>query len=85
MTPEEMQDEILSLQSRLTDAETERDTLRETNNQLTADIERVRKKNQEYFDRLTQQYTPQYNPNNPQENPQDDIPSCEEFATTLKI
>lgn len=80
MTPEEMQEKILELQEKLTETETERDTLLENNKALTEDVERVRALNQKYFEKLSMQDTPENN--EPKEEP---VPTCEEFAKTLPI
>ena len=81
-TLEEAQAEIIRLNEVLTETQNERDTLSQNNNELTVDNDRLRKLNQSYFNKLSAQF-----PN--QENKTDDddkeVPSCEEFAKTIKI
>lgn len=82
MTLEEAQAQILEQQERITALENERDTLSQNNATLTADLERVRTLNQQYFNKLTAFYSPQQDkPNN--EDPE--VQTCEEFAKTLNI
>ena len=80
-TLEAAQAEILRLQQVNTELENERDTLSENNKTLTTDLERVRTLNQDYFNRLTQQYSKQEEG----EKDPDPPPTCEEFAKTLNI
>ncbi len=81
-TLEDAQSMILDLQQRLTEVETERDSLLQNNTQLEADLSRVRTKNQEYFEKLSSYYSPTPNKNN---EPEKEVASCEEFATNLTI
>lgn len=77
-TIEEARAEIVRLQGRLTEVETERDTLSRNNETLTADLARVRTLNTEYFERLQQQYLKPDAPEEPEP-----VPSCEEYAETI--
>ena len=81
-TLEDAQSMILDLQQRLTEVETERDSLSQNNAQLSADLARVRTKNQEYFEKLSSYYSP--TPDKPNE-PEKEVESCEEFAAKLTI
>lgn len=78
-TIEEARAEILRLQEQLTQTETERDTLSQNNETLSADLSRVRALNQQYFEKLSQQYL---KPDEPEE-PDTPSPSCEDFAKTI--
>ena len=82
MTLEEAQAEILRLQEENTEVKNERDTLSQNNAALTADLENVRKLNQQYFNKLTAQYSQQEGKT---DEGDEEAPSCEEFAKTLKI
>ena len=79
---EDAQAEILRLNERLTEVETERDSLSQNNTQLAADLARVRTKNQEYFEKLSSYYSPTPGKTKEQE---EEVVSCEEFAKTLTI
>lgn len=81
-TLDEAQAEILRLNERLTEVETERDSLSQNNAALTDELGRVRTLNQQYFNKLSAQYTEQEDENNDDEP---EVPSCEDLArTTLK-
>lgn len=80
MTLEDAQAEIIRLNEELTRVTNERDSHSQTSAKLTADNERLRKLNQEYFNKLTAQYSP--TPKDPEPEPE---PTCEEFAKNLKI
>lgn len=81
MTLEEAQEQIVTLTERVTELETERDTLSKNNTDLTADLERVRTLNQKYFEKLSMQTLTK-----PENNDEDKEPvSCEEFAKTIKF
>ena len=82
MTLEEAQEQIVTLQASLTEITTERDALRTNNENLTADLNRVRELNQRYFARLSQQFAP---PGSDQQNEEPHAPTCEDFARSLKI
>lgn len=81
-TLEDAQAEIIRLNEVLTETKNERDTLSQNNETLTADNDRLRKLNQNYFNKLSAQYSPQENKNNNQE---EEVPSCVEFAKTINI
>lgn len=80
-TLEDAQAEIIRLNEVLTETKNERDTLSQNNETLTADNDRLRKLNQNYFNKLSAQYSPQENKNNNEE----EVPSCVEFAKTINI
>lgn len=82
MTIEEAQEQIVNLQGTITELTNERDTLRTNNENLTADLNRVRELNQRYFERLSQQFVP---PGSGPQNEEQTAPSCEDFARSLKI
>ena len=79
-TLETAQAEILRLQEENTRLTNERDTLSQNNETLTGELAQVRTLNQEYFNKLTQQYSPQE-----KEEEEEEPPTCEEFAKTLNI
>lgn len=81
-TLEEAQAEIIRLNEALTETKNERDTLSQNNATLTADLESVRKLNQQYFNKLSQQYIPEADKT---DNDEKEVPTCEEFAKTLNI
>ena len=79
-TLEEAQAEIIRLNDQLTERTNERDTLSQNNNQLQQDNERLRTLNQNYFNKLSQQYS------EPDKGKEENPPlSCEEFAKTINI
>lgn len=82
MTLEEAQAQIVNLTEKLTEVETERDTLSKNNETLTADLERVRTLNQRYFEKLQAQTLG--NPAN-KEPEDEEVPTCEEFAKTITL
>ena len=82
MTLEEAQEQIINLNEQLTEITNERDALRANNENLTADLNRVRELNQRYFKRLSQQFVP---PGSNSVNEEPTAPSCEDFARKLKI
>lgn len=82
MTLEEAQAQILEQQERITALENERDTLSQNNATLSADLERVRTLNQQYFNKLTAFYSPQQDKITDGEK---EVQTCEEFAKTLNI
>lgn len=78
-TLEDAQAEVLRLQEEVTRLENERDTLSQNNDTLTADVERLRTLNQNYFNKLSAQYSHQ-----PEKEEEDEEPmSCEDFAKTI--
>ena len=81
-TIEEARAEILRLNEELTARTNERDTLSQNNATLTTELESVRKLNQQYFNKLSQQYIPQEDKT---DNEDKEVPSCEDFAKTLNI
>lgn len=81
MTLEEAQAEIIRLNEELTARTNERDTLSQNNTTLTQELDSVRKLNQQYFNKLSQQYTQQEKDEEEEKPPV----SCEEFAKTLNI
>lgn len=76
-TIEEARAEILRLQDQVTELTNERDTLSQNNADQAQELEKVRKLNQQYFNKLSQQHTP--TPEDP-EDEEPEIPSCEAFA-----
>ena len=80
-TLEEARAEILRLNEELTTAQTERDNYSTQVSELTAENEKVRELNQQYFLKLSAQYKP--TPKD--EDEEQDAPSCEDFARTLTI
>ena len=81
MTLEEAQAQIVELTEKVTELETERDSLFQKNETLTADIDRVRTLNQRYFEKLQAQTLGKPE----QEDEDEDVPTCEEFAKTINI
>lgn len=82
MTLEEAQAEILRLQEENTEVKNERDTLSQNNAALTADLEKVRQLNQQYFNKLSAQYSA---PAGKTDEGDEEAPTCEDFAKTLKL
>lgn len=82
MTLEEAQAEIVRLNDELTERTNERDTLSENNKTLTEDNERLRKLNQNYFNKLSAQFPAKEDKNNDEDK---EVQSCEEFAKTITI
>lgn len=78
-TLEEAQAEIIRLNEECTRLTNERDTFSHDNETLKQEAERLRTLNQNYFNKLSQQYV------NPQPDPEPQAMSCEEFARNLKI
>lgn len=80
-TIEAAQAEVLRLQEENTRLENERETLSQNNATLSADLDRVRTLNQQYFNKLQAQYSP-----SPEKEQEEDEPvSCEEYAKTIKF
>lgn len=79
---EDARAEILRLQGRVTELETENGSLSQNNNELSEELTRVRALNQNFFERLSQQVLPPDNGNDPDPEP---VKSCEEYATTITI
>jgi FtsZ-binding cell division protein ZapB len=82
MTLEQAQAKILELQEQNAQLTNERDTLSQNNADLTGELETVKKLNQQYFNKLSQQYIPTEDKNDDDEV---EVPSCEDFAKTLHI
>lgn len=82
MTLEEAQAEIVRLNDELTERTNERDTLSENNKTLSEDNERLRRLNQNYFNKLSAQFPTRDDKKNNQE---EEVVSCEEFAKTITI
>lgn len=81
MTLEEAQAEIVRLNEELTERTNERDTLSQNNKSLTDDNERLRKLNQNYFNKLSAQFPAKEDKNDDEK----EVLSCEEFAKNIKI
>ena len=79
MTLEEAQAEIIRLNEALTERTNERDTLSQNNETLTQENNSLRSLNQQYFNKLSAQYSPEK-----EEPEEDEVPSCEDFAKSLK-
>lgn len=82
MTLEEAQAEIVRLNDELAERTNERDTLSQNNATLTEDNERLRKLNQKYFNRISEQFPGHANEKDDGEK---EVLTCEEFAKTLNI
>lgn len=81
-TLEEAQAEIVRLNDVLTERTNERDTLSENNKNLIADNDRLRKLNQNYFNRISAQFPTE---DDKKDNEEKEVVSCVEFAKTLSI
>lgn len=81
MTLEEAQEQIVNLTEKVTELTNERDTLSKNNDEMKADLERVRTLNQKYFEKLSMQTFADQGKEEDDEEPV----SCEEFAKTLSI
>lgn len=79
MTLEEAQAKILELQEANAQLTTEKETLSQNNADLTGELETVKKLNQQYFNKLSQQFLPTEDKTDDEEV---EVPSCEEFAKT---
>ena len=82
MTLEEAQAEIVKLNDKITELTNERDSLSQNNNSLTEDNERLRKLNQNYFNKLSAQFSTQEDKKDKEDK---EVVSCVEFAKTLSI
>lgn len=80
MTLEQAKAKILELQETNTKLTNERDTLSQDKTQLSQELDDVKKLNQQYFNKLSQQFFPQEDKN---DEPEKEVPSCEEFAKSL--
>ena len=81
-TLEEAREEIIRLRDELSTAITERENYSNRVNELTETLEKVRELNQRYFLRLSGEPLNIHQPGN-DDDP--DVPTCEEFASTLTI
>lgn len=81
-TLEEARAEIIRLQEENTRLTNERDTLSQNNTTQAQELESVRRLNQEYFNKLSQQFIPTPDKN---DNEEEEVPTCEDFAKTLNI
>jgi FtsZ-binding cell division protein ZapB len=82
MTLEEAQAKILELQEQNTKLTNEKETLSQNNADLSTELESVKKLNQQYFNKLSQQFIPTEDKNDKDEP---EVPSCEDFAKSLNI
>mgnify|MGYP002519492836 CR=1 FL=1 len=82
MTLEEAQAEIVRLNEELTERTNERDSLSHENNVLFEDNERLRKLNQNYFNKLSAQFDAK---DDKKQDDEKECPTCEEFAKTIII
>lgn len=80
-TVEAAQAEILRLNGRITELETERDVLSQDKETLAKDLDKSRKLNQDYFNQLSVQYSQ----DKEEEEEEEEALSCEDFARTLDI
>ena len=80
-TLEDAQERIVELEEQLAQEQENARTLSQNNENLTADVERLRTLNQKYFNKLIAQEE--------QEDKEDDedeeVLSCEDFAKTIKL
>lgn len=81
-TIEEAQAEILRLNEELATRTTERDTLSQDNERLTKERDKSREIAHQYFLKLNQQYSPRQED---QGSADPDVPSCEDYAKTIKL
>ena len=81
-TLEAAQAEILRLNEQVTELTNERDTLSQNNTTLTGELESVRKLNQQYFNKLSQQFV---NQDDSDQGDSDQEESLEDYAKTLDI
>lgn len=81
-TLEEARAEILRLNEENTRLTNERDTFSQNNETLTQELNQVRTLNQQYFNKLTQQYS---SVASGEDDEDEEAPTCEEFAKTLTI
>ena len=80
MTLEQAKAKILELQEKVTEVTNERDALSQDKTNLSQELTEVKQLNQQYFNKLSQQFFPQEDKNNYEEK---EVPSCEEFAKSL--
>ena len=77
-TIEEARAEILKLQDQVTELTNERDTLSQNNADQARELESVRKLNQQYYNKLSQQNSAHEDED--QEDQEPKTPTCEEIA-----
>lgn len=82
MTLEEAQAQILQLQEEKAALTNERDTLSQNNTELAQELDSVRKLNQQYFNKLSQQFISAEDKKDDEEK---EVLSCEDFARSLNI
>lgn len=82
MTLEEAQAQILQLQEEKAALTNERDTLSQNNTELAQELDSVKKLNQQYFNKLSQQFIPAEDKKDDEEK---EVLSCEDFARSLNI
>ena len=80
MTLEQAKAKILELQEQNTQLTNEKETLSQNNATLTGELESVKKLNQQYFNKLSQQFLPTEDEKCDSEK---EVPSCEEFAKSI--
>ena len=83
-TLEEARAEILRLEEENTGIKNERDTLSQNNRDLSSELEKVRKLNQTYFNKLQAQYQADEGDKGKVDK-DEPAPSCEDFAKTLQF
>lgn len=81
-TLEAAQAEIVRLNDQVAELTNERDTLSQNNTNLTGELESVRKLNQQYFNKLSQQFV---NQDDHDQGDSDQEESLEDYAKTLDI
>lgn len=81
-TLEEAKAEIVRLNTELTNANNDKQTLSQNNENLSKELEQVRTINQQYYNRLMAQFS---EPEGKNDDEDEEAPTCEEFAKTLKI
>ena len=81
-TIEEAKAEIIRLQEANIQLTNEKEALSQNNADLTGELESVKKLNQQYFNKLSQQYFPT---EDKKDDDEQEVPSCEDFAKSLNI
>lgn len=82
---EQLQEQMLTLREDNDRLTTEHETLSSENENLRAENERLRNLNQTYFNRLIAQDESAHGNGGADPDDEPEIPTCEEFAKTLKI
>lgn len=80
MTLEEAMEQIVNLNDQITNLTEQNNTLSQDNETLRNEIENVRTINQRYYNKLIAQEEPINQDTDP-----DPVPTCEEFAESLKF